>query len=422
MGVRLPFHYGWVIVVAGTLTVFACIGLGRFALGMLLPSMGTALDLSYAQMGIISTGYFVGYLVAVMAAGTLDRRFGARRTIAAALAVVGGSMILVGRADSFAGALALYVLTGAGSAAANVPAMALVSRWFHRRRRGSAAGYMVMGNGFAIVFAGYAIPAINTAAGAAEGWRLGWAALGATVLTVAAICALIVRDRPAEVGAEPHGDEPSPAADTTNATNPPAMPDPPAAKPAPSSRGIVAHLGIVYALFGATYVIYATFIVTTLVDERGFSEATAGQFWAWVGVLSLVSGPLFGTLSDRLGRRAGLIMVFALQMCAYAVVAAPLPDAFLYLSIALFGVSAWSIPSIMAAAVGDYLGPERAATSFATVTLIFSVGQLIGPAAAGAAAEAAGGFWISYVMAATLAAAAIVATAFLRPPTAGTVG
>jgi len=200
------------------------------------------------------------------------------------------------------------------------------------------------------------------------------------------------------------------------------MPDPPAAKPAPSSRGIVAHLGIVYALFGATYVIYATFIVTTLVDERGFSEATAGQFWAWVGVLSLVSGPLFGTLSDRLGRRAGLIMVFALQMCAYAVVAAPLPDAFLYLSIALFGVSAWSIPSIMAAAVGDYLGPERAATSFATVTLIFSVGQLIGPAAAGAAAEAAGGFWISYVMAATLAAAAIVATAFLRPPTAGTVG
>jgi len=33
-------------------------------------------------------------------------------------------------------------------------------------------------------------------------------------------------------------------------------------------------------------VIYATFIVTTLVRERGFSESLAGNFWMWVGILS----------------------------------------------------------------------------------------------------------------------------------------
>lgn len=33
-------HYGWIVVAAGMLTVFASIGFGRFALGMLLPSMG----------------------------------------------------------------------------------------------------------------------------------------------------------------------------------------------------------------------------------------------------------------------------------------------------------------------------------------------------------------------------------------------
>lgn len=34
-----------------------------------------------------------------------------------------------------------------------------------------------------------------------------------------------------------------------------------------------------------------------MVQERSVSEATAGQFWMWMGVLSLLSGPLFGTLT-----------------------------------------------------------------------------------------------------------------------------
>jgi len=62
-------------------------------------------------------------------------------------------------------------------------------------------------------------------------------------------------------------------------------------------------LGSIYFLFGYTYVIYATFIVTTLVKERGFSEAVAGNFWAWVGFLSLFSGPVFGTLSTGSAER-----------------------------------------------------------------------------------------------------------------------
>ena len=56
----IPFHYGWLIVIAGSLGIFACIGLARFALGMLLPAMGADLQLSYAQMGTISTANFIG--------------------------------------------------------------------------------------------------------------------------------------------------------------------------------------------------------------------------------------------------------------------------------------------------------------------------------------------------------------------------
>lgn len=36
---KLPFHYGWTIVFTGTLILFACLGLARFAYGMMTLSL-----------------------------------------------------------------------------------------------------------------------------------------------------------------------------------------------------------------------------------------------------------------------------------------------------------------------------------------------------------------------------------------------
>ena len=177
-------------------------------------------------------------------------------------------------------------------------------------------------------------------------------------------------------------------------------------------------LGTIYFLFGYTYVIYATFIVTTLVKERGFSETIAGNFWAWVGLLSLFSGPVFGTLSDRLGRKVGLTIVFSLQMLAYLMVAANLPLLFLYLSIGFYGIVAWSVPSIMVAAVSEYVGVNKALAAFGFITFIFGLGQIAGPSVAGLLAERTGSFSSSFYMAAAFAGVAIVLTGFLKKPRA----
>ena len=189
-------HYGWVVVVAGMLTVFASIGFGRFALGMLLPSMGVSLSLTYAEMGLISTGNLVGYLVAVYGVRFLVRRIGARWTVTGGLVLVGVSMIVVGRAIGFADSLVLYTLTGLGSGIANVPVMGLVSLWFARQQRGKAAGLMVIGNGLAIAAAGLLVPAVSAALGA-EGWRTSWLILALAVLAVALVCGVILRNHPA---------------------------------------------------------------------------------------------------------------------------------------------------------------------------------------------------------------------------------
>ena len=184
-GLAGRIHYGWLVVAAGCLCIFACLGLGRFALGMLLPAMGASLTLTYSQMGLISTCNFAGYLVAVLLCGRMTALFGARRLIFLALLLIGASMGLIGLARGMVSVSLLYALTGFGSGAANVPMMGLAAAWFRSAIRGRAAGFMVIGSGFAILLSGRLIPWLNALG--REGWRLSWLVLGATVGTIAVV-------------------------------------------------------------------------------------------------------------------------------------------------------------------------------------------------------------------------------------------
>lgn len=394
-------HYAWLIVAAGTMTIFSCIGLARFAYGMLLPSMARALALGFDRMGFISTGNFAGYMAGVGAAPFVMRRAGARATVTAGLALVALGMIALGSASGFAALFLLYALTGIGSGLANIPVMVLVSHWFTRSLRGRAAGIMVGGNGVAIVFAGFLVPWLNRALGTG-GWRAGWWILGGVSVLVAAAAGFIIRNAPEDIGLVPCG-EPDRAA----------APGPAGAS---SGRHILGHLGLLYLMFGLTYTIYATFAVTNMVAERGLPEASAGRFWSAVGFFSLFSGPLFGSLSDRIGRKWGIALVFAVQTAAYLLAGLALGPWALAASVILFGVAAWSIPSIMAAAAGDYLGTSRAATGFSAITFCLGGGQVAGPALAGVVAKATGSFSSGFLLAAAATAAAALLSMLLPKP------
>ncbi|MDH3997197.1 MAG: YbfB/YjiJ family MFS transporter [Desulfuromonadales bacterium] len=388
-------HYGWVVVLVGTLTIFACLGLARFAFGMLLPSMRDALAMSYNQAGLLGSGNFAGYLLAVALTPFLLQRLSPRVLISLGLMLIALCMLGISFANGYATVLTLYCMVGIGSGFANIPIMVLVSYWFLPQSRGRAAGLIVVGSGFAIIFSGFLIPALNSSFGA-EGWRIGWQVLGALALLVAATAATLLRNDPAEKGLKPVG-----APREVDY-------DPEADKGGASASRILMQLGGLYFIFGATYVIYGTFIVTTMVEEYAFSEASAGNFWSWVGFFSLFSGTMFGTLSDKIGRKGGLIAVFAVQTLAYLLAGSRLGETALIGSVVLYGVAVFAIPAIMAAAVGDYLGKAKAATAFSIITFCFALGQTLGPALAGMVAESSGSFVPSYLASAVLTAVAVV--------------
>jgi len=394
--------YRWVIVFAGVCGLFASLGIGRFALGMLLPAMGEALDLSYAEMGIVGTINFCGYLLAVLLCGKLSIRFSPRLLITTGLMLVGLSMVVIGFVEHLYFISFLYFLTGVGSALSNVPIMALITAWFPSVLRGRAAGMVVVGNGLGIIVSGNVVPRLHDGG---YGWQVSWISLGALACCSALICWVLIRNNPTE-----------PVMTTKRGPSPSVKEGEMVVQPESARQRLkpmILHCSAIYFLFGFTYVIYTTFFVTSLVQERGFTEQHAGYLWSWVGVLSLISGPLFGSLSDRFGRKIGLILVFTIQAAAYSMAIPGLPPQFLYISIFCFGIAAWSIPSIMAALVGDVAGPLRAAEIFGFVTFIFGIGQITGPLCAGALAEITGGFAMSFAMAAVLGISAALISSLL---------
>jgi MFS family permease len=387
-------HYGWIVVFLGLLVTIGAHGFGRMSYTIILPAMKDGLGLSYTQLGLIGTGNLVGYLLMALVGGALAARWGSRLIISLSLTLMGVTIILTGLTQDFQSALAMRLLTGLGHGGAYVPAMALGSAWFVMKRRGFATGIVSAGIGGGTMIASLIVPLTLKAYGV-EGWRYAWFFLGGGVLGIALIAGLFIRSRPAELGLRLVGAE-----ETGNGGTAP----PPASKSLDWNlvyrKREMWYLGLVYSLFGFSYIIYMTFFAAYLVKEIGWSPGAASGLWALVGGISIFCGILWGGISDRLGRGRGAALVYFFLAVSYLIMALVKSNAGFYCSAVLFGLCAWSIPTIMAATAGDFVGSRLAPAGLGFVTLFFAAGQALGPWAGGYLADLTRSFTVPFLLAA----------------------
>jgi sugar phosphate permease len=394
-------HYGWVILVLATLVAFGALGLARFGYSIVLPAMQVDLGMDNTQAGVLAAIHVVGYLIASLLGGVLAARYGPRRVIALGLGLAGFSMILTGLADGTTAVGFWRGLAGVGSGMANIPVYGVVSAWFSARRRGLATGIAVSGSSIALIALGPLVPYLLDDFGR-TGWRICWYLFGCFTLALAVAGAFLLRNSPADKGLKPIAAENNETA-VEEYTN----------KDLDWSqvyRSTTAwHLGVVYIAFGFSYIIYVTFFFKMLVAEGGYTTIGAGRLFMLMGWCSLLCGLIWGGLSDVVGRRYALLSVYLVQAAAYALVSLWPSNAVFIVSSVMFGITAWSIPGIMAAACGDLFGYRLAPAALGFITVFFGVGQAISPGIAGAMADAAGSFSSAFLLAAIVAVGGAIA-------------
>jgi MFS family permease len=143
------------------------------------------------------------------------------------------------------------------------------------------------------------------------------------------------------------------------------------------------------------------------------SPSVIGVLLASFSVCQLVSGPVLGRLSDRLGRKPVLLVSQLGTFSGLCILASAQSLTWLFVGRMIDGATAGNL-SIAQAYIADVTAPEKRTRAFGLVGIAFGIGFLIGPAMAGTVAKHHGNH-APFVLAAALSLASATMTAALLP-------
>jgi len=338
-------------------------GIGRFAYALVLPAMRSDLRWTYSEAGWIGTANALGYLTGAIATLRLLRRVRPQRLFVATIVVTTVAVFASGLTRSYPLLLALRYLAGLTGAMVFIGGGTLVAELFATRpeRAPAAISVYFAGGGFGILLSGIPLPWLFELRGPAA-WNLAWIGLGT-------LCAVLCIPSVAS------------ALRAEGATAP--------RKPARwSPRPLLASL-VAYFVFAVGSIVYMTFIVAWMRD-RGAGAASVSTVWGVLG-LTIVLAVLPAKMALT---RWGAARTFAASIAVCTVGAAlPLASTSLgcmLLSASLFGAGFFIPPAAVTALSQRALPREAWGSGVATYTICFAAGQPIGPALAGAVADATG--------------------------------
>jgi MFS family permease len=396
---RLPFFYGWVIVVVTFVTM--AIGVNaRTAFSLFFPPI---IDEFGWERGVTAGAFSFGFLVSGAVSpliGRLMDRAGPRAVMEFGVALMGGGLLLAPLTkEPWHLYVTIGVMVGAGSVCLGYSGQSLfLPNWFNRRR-GLAMG---------LAFAGVGIGSVTLLPWVQfmieqTGWRTACTTMGILVLVVLAPINLLLRKRPEDIGLEPDGDATPSASSAKQLTN---IVD-------PAWVSIDWTLGrairtsrfwwIALGYFGGLYIWYAVQVhQTKYLLDIGFSPGVA--VWA-LGAVSLLGIPgqiWLGHLSDRFGREwiwtAGCL---GFAICFAALIALkPFPTLFLvYLMVLAQGALGYGLTSIMGAVVLEIFQGKHYGSIFGSIMLAALAGGAAGPWVTGFLHDLSGSYTTAFAIA-----------------------
>ncbi|WP_375778926.1 nitrate/nitrite transporter [Bradyrhizobium sp. ma5] len=150
------------------------------------------LGLGAAEMGLLTSVYFLVVMAAQIPIGMCLDRFGPRRVQGALLAVAAAGAALFALSTGFLSLLIARAMIGLGSAASLMSGLKIIVLWFPKERMAVINGFMIMLGSFGAV----------TATAPAEvvldrvGWRGLFGALAAVTALAAVLIHVVVPERP----------------------------------------------------------------------------------------------------------------------------------------------------------------------------------------------------------------------------------
>ena len=404
------FYYGWVIVGVSFLASLAVSG-ARMSFGPSFKPMLLDYDTSRGALSVAMSLNQLFYGLAGPLTGWLTDRYGARAVIIMSTVVMTVGIIGTSLAPNLWVLYVAYgVFTGLGfSGSTTIPFSALLTRWFHRKA-GMALGISTAGTPVGhviIVPAGMYIILV-------AGWRWAYLVLGAIIaLVIFPLAWRLVRPDPRQMGLLPDGDTQAQAAASGAA-----------------GRGLAANKSLADAMRTRAYWLiclgwftcgYVGFMVAThlvpFATDVGMEPMAAAGVLALMGVFSAVGSFGAGAISDRVGRKNPLAIVYFSRFLAVPLLMTPLVltnHVLIYAFAVVFGLGQLATLPLASTMTREIFGQQSMGVILGTILLAHQIGAAIGVYLGGALFDATGSYYWAFLSGALLSLIAAVGSYMIR--------
>jgi sugar phosphate permease len=364
-------HYAWVIVAVAFVVAVVTAGV-RSTPGVLIVPLEDEFHWSRATISFaLGINLLLFGAIGPFAAAVMDR-IGARRTMTLALAATAVGVVLTpAMSEPWQLILLWGVVVGLSTGfIGGYVAAYIAGRWF-RAREGLVVGLLTAANAAGqLVF----LPAMAFLV-AHSGWRMMSLILAGTVVVFLPLPALLMRDRPEDVGLRPYGDSGASRADAALPGNPVAVAFGALAVGA-RSRDFWLIAGGYFVCGATTNGLIGTHLIAACVDH-GLSEVAGAGLLAATGVFAVLGGAIAGWLSDRWDNRLLLCGYYGFRGLSLLY----LPFAF---DLSIYGLPVFAVvygldwiasaPPTVRLLTG-VVGPARIGIMVAWITVIHQIGS-----------------------------------------------
>lgn len=357
------------ILLGGAIGMAIAMGVGRFAYTPILPLMQRDLGISNSIAGWLAGFNYLGYLAGAVlcssAPGFLRSRFIGIGALFLSVATTFG----MGLAESVFWWGFMRLISGVASAVLFIIISTEVGASLVRRGHGHWLGVLYGGIGAGIVLSGLIIPWLDRLGQ----WNGAWTGMGVVTALLALLAVAIVRG---------NVDEQQIATEKEQ-----------------EARSLMClwPMAVAYFFEGLGYIVSATFLVAIVALTPGL-ESYASYSWVAVGLAAVPSTILWPLISRYIGRKKALLAAYAIQASGiFLSIHADTVIEVMYAAIT-FGATFLGIV-VLTLAEGNLRIKHDQKRATAILTASFSVGQILGPIAAGFLADIRQGFTLPLLLA-----------------------
>ena len=400
-----PFYYGWIVVGASSMVVFARMAPAITTLTVLIFPISHQLGWSRTLIaGSVSAGALASLVLSPVVGWAIDR-FGARPVLVVSVLVLGVAMISLAWATA---PLTFYLAFAAGRVvfhtSAPIGASTVAARWFIRKRGRAIGMIFLFGAIGGVVFTMVASLVVES-----HGLKATWIAMGLVVLVFSvAPSLLLVAERPEDIGLLPDGEPP----DSTDAEKgagaivPVGVPDSPATvlpraqMTTDTDSWTLGEAVRTKTFWLLVFMGFASFFVHTSIGVHmgayfrdvglGATSAALAVSLSWS--VSAVGSLIWGWVTDRIDVRYAYSVMFLFQAGSTLYLIFVGGTLGVFLASGLFGIVSAGTNVVPSVIYANYFGRSSLGRIRGLGEVGVLLGQATGPVIAGILFDLRGGY------------------------------